>query len=163
MDKLFLILCLSILTWLKQYSLWSSIVRFQSVSKELFLCSYTLLLVRHPKSSNENISYWGKTCCHVGGTNLFKVINECHIFFSFLVFVVFGNSFSDKHSLLWTLAPVGTKIRLQLYCDVLMSLSFQKLQNNKLIVFILQIIVQMILLMTKYNVCTHSKVLYMFC
>lgn len=76
--------CLSMLSNLKQFLLWSSIVRFKWVSKKLFLCSYTLLLVRHPKSSNKNISYWGKTCCHVGGTNLFKVINECHIFSAFL-------------------------------------------------------------------------------
>ena len=93
---------------------------------------YTQLLVRHPEHLYKNIRSWRKTCCHVGGTHLFKVINEVHIFFKILVFVVFGNSFSDKHSLLWCLALPPPEIILQLYCHALMSLSCQQLQNPKL-------------------------------
>lgn len=153
-DRLFLFffilnLCFSITSWLKQQWLWSSSqVRFRSVSQKLFLCSCTLVLVRHLKSSNKNISYWRKTCCHVGGSNLFKVINEGHIFFSVLVFcgfwqqlqwqtfiaLVLGTSWNRNHiALLWcfddTFMPAALKLQINGLCCFSAKLQIKEKSN----------------------------------
>lgn len=52
----------------------------------------------------------------MGGTHLFKVINEVHIFFSrFLFFVVFGNGLTDKHSLVFGTAFTRNHLAATVY------------------------------------------------
>lgn len=109
------------------------ITESDSDSVELILDPLTSLDVTSTELWTKKQSYWRKTCCHVGGTHLFQVINEFLSFFlKNLVFVGFGNGLTDKQSLVFGTAFTRNHLAATVYCQALMSLSCQRLPNGEL-------------------------------